>query len=204
MVLDKLRPYLKDFFENVAKVFATLGLTPNFLSVISLILAFVAGISFYYSRSDIDLLLVAVSLVILSGFLDAVDGALARYTGKAGPKGDFLDHVIDRYADVFLICGVFFGGYGSWEVGVVAITGILICSYLGTQAQAVNIGRYYGGIMGRADRLVLLVLFTMMNYAAPQEIYGMQLLGWLIVVFAITSHISAIQRFAHIWKELSS
>ncbi|MDY6958462.1 MAG: CDP-alcohol phosphatidyltransferase family protein, partial [Halobacteriota archaeon] len=105
MVLDKLRPYLKDFFESIAKGFASLGLTPNFLSVISLLLAIVAGISFYYSQSDIDLLLVAVLMVIMSGFLDAIDGALARYTGKAGPKGDFLDHVIDRYADVFLICG---------------------------------------------------------------------------------------------------
>jgi len=204
MVLDQLRPHLEDFFERIAKVFASVGLTPNALSVISLLLAAVAGVSFYYSRDNPPLLLVAGSMVMLSGFLDAVDGALARYIGKAGPKGDFLDHVIDRYADVFLICGVFFGGYGMWEVGVAAITGVLICSYLGTQAQAVNIGRYYGGIMGRADRLMLLVLFAIMNYITPHEIYGLQFLGWLMVIFAITSHISAIQRFSHIWRELSN
>lgn len=203
MALDSFRPYLRNFFENIAKGFAFVGLTANALSIISLMLAVIAGFSFYYSQSNLDMLLLAGSMVFLSGFLDAIDGALARYTKKAGPKGDFLDHVVDRYADIFLICGIFFGKYAPWEIGVVAITGVLICSYLGTQAQAVQLGRYYGGILGRADRLVLLIIFSFLNYAAPTEIYGLQLLGWLLVVFAITSHISAIQRFTHIWKKLS-
>lgn len=203
MPLESLRPYLKGLFESIAKIFAFLGLTPNTLTTISLVLAAVSGVSFYLSQNNIDWLLLAGSMVLISGFLDAIDGALARYTGKAGPKGDFLDHVIDRYADTFLICGIFFGGYVRWEIGVVAITGVLLCSYLGTQAQAVQIGRYYGGILGRADRLVLLIIFTFLNYVAPGEIYGLQLLGWLLIIFAVTSHISAIQRFAHIWKKLS-
>ncbi|MDY6965159.1 MAG: CDP-alcohol phosphatidyltransferase family protein [Halobacteriota archaeon] len=203
MALDSLRPYLKDFLESIAKAFAFVGLTPNTLSTISLVMAAIGGVSFYYSRDNHDLLLLAGLMVFLSGFLDAIDGALARYTKKAGLKGDFLDHVIDRYADVFFICGIFFGAYAPWEIGVVAITGVLICSYLGTQAQAVNIGRYYGGILGRADRLVLLILFTFLNYVAPGEVYGLPLLGWLLVIFAITSHISAIQRFVYIWRKLS-
>ena len=203
MPLDSLRPYLKDLFVSIAKAFAFVGLTPNTLSVISLVLAAVSGFSFYLSQNNPNWLLLAGLMVLLSGFLDAIDGALARYTGKAGPKGDFLDHVVDRYADTFLICGIFFGGYVRWEIGVVAITGVLLCSYLGTQAQAVQLGRYYGGILGRADRLVLMIIFSFLNYAAPAQIYGLQLLGWLLVIFAVTSHISAIQRFAYIWNELS-
>ena len=39
-----------------------------------------------------------------------------------------------------------------WQIGVFALTGVLMSSYLGTQAQAVGVGRYYGGILGRADR----------------------------------------------------
>jgi len=203
MPLDSLRPYLKDLFVSIAKAFAFVGLTPNTLSVISLVLAAVSGFSFYLSQDNLDWLLLAGLMVLLSGFLDAIDGALARYTGKAGPKGDFLDHVVDRYADTFLICGIFFGGYVRWEIGVIAITGVLLCSYLGTQAQAVQLGRYYGGILGRADRLVLMIIFSFLNYAAPTKIYGLQLLGWLIVIFAVTSHISAIQRFVYIWNKLS-
>ncbi len=42
----------------------------------------------------------------------------------------------------------------SWQIGVFALTGVLMASYLGTQAQAVGVGRYYGGLLGRSDRSV--------------------------------------------------
>lgn len=49
-------------------------------------------------------------MVFLNAASDAMDGALARRIGTADLRGDFLDHVIDRYADIFIVCGIFFGG----------------------------------------------------------------------------------------------
>lgn len=144
----------------------------------------------------------ALVSVILNSFTDAVDGVMARKMDMQSDRGDFLDHVIDRYADTFIICGIFFAGYTNWMIGVAAITGVLITSYMGTQAQAVGGKRHYGGIMGRADRLTLIILVSAGNLAYPKEIFHMQLLGWLIVVFAIASHLTALQRFVHIWGEI--
>jgi len=142
-------------------------------------------------------------MVALNSLLDAMDGIMARYLSVASAKGDFLDHVIDRYADVFIICGIFFGGYVDWMIGVVAIVGVQITSYLGTQAQALNLGRYYGGIIGRADRLILIMLASLIYVISPVQVYGLSSLGWVIVIIAIGSHITAFQRIAHIWKQLS-
>ena len=80
---------------------------------------------------------------------------LARKSGSVSKYGDFLDHVIDRYADVFIIGGACLGGFVDPTIGIIILTGVLLASYLGTQAQAVGIGRVYGGIMGRADRMVI-------------------------------------------------
>ena len=193
-----------DFILNPSAAFLIrIGLTPNIVSVLSMAFAIIAGICYYFSYlcpiNKLIYLMLALVFVILNSFSDAVDGVMARQNGMQSNKGDFLDHVIDRYADTIIICGIFFAGYVHWMIGVVAITGVLITSYIGTQAQAVGIERDYGGIMGRADRLFFIFIANIVNIIYPHEIYGLQALGLVIVIIAITSHITAIQRFFHIW-----
>jgi len=201
LTLDSLRPQAEKLMAPLVEALERVGATPDMLSIASLISAVLAGIFFYYSFGKMFLFLAAV-MVFLNAFFDTADGALATRIG-ATKRGDFLDHVLDRYSDIFIICGIFFGGYAPWQVGVVAITGVLLTSYMGTQAQALDIGRYYGGILGRADRLVILFLAAIANVVYVNEIYGMPILGWMLVVVAITSHLTAIQRFTYIWRALS-
>jgi Phosphatidylglycerophosphate synthase len=141
-------------------------------------------------------------MVIFNAVFDALDGALARDMGIAGVRGDFLDHVIDRYADIFIITGIFAGGAAPWPIGVFALTGVLMSSYLGTQAQAVGVGRFYGGVLGRADRLVLIIIAGVLTVLIPGEVYGLNYLGWLLVIFGILGHYTAFQRFAHVWRQI--
>ncbi|MDI6859665.1 MAG: CDP-alcohol phosphatidyltransferase family protein [Methanocellales archaeon] len=199
MTLDSFRPYVREMIDSIASLLEKLGVDPNSLSVASFVFAVLAGVFFYFR-----FLLLAGLMIFLNASSDAMDGALARHIGTADLRGDFLDHVIDRYADIFIICGIFFGGYAPWQIGVAAITGVLLTSYLGTQAQAVHVGRYYGGILGRADRLVVILVATIANFAYPLEVYWLPILGWMLLAIAITSHFTAIQRFVYIWQELSN
>lgn len=199
MTLDSFRPFFRGIIDPMASALDDWGAHPNYLSVASFFFAALAGVSFYFG-----FLLLAALMVFLNAVSDVMDGALARHIGTADLRGDFLDHVIDRYADIFIVCGIFFGGYAHWQIGVAAITGILLTSYLGTQAQAVNIGRYYGGILGRADRLVVIFIATIANFVYSDNIYWLPILGWMLFLVAITSHFTAIQRFICIWNELSS
>jgi Phosphatidylglycerophosphate synthase len=216
MAINSLRPYFAEkIVDPIAKIFIKIGISPNTLSIVSFIFSILAGV-FYYVAGDsyfeltapYYFLLVAAVCVLINSGLDALDGAVARLRGIAGKKGDFLDHVIDRYADVFIVSGIIFGGFCPWWVGIIALAGVLLTSYLGTQAQAMDIGRYYGGIMGRADRLVIILIasFADFGYIALNDIaaayWGFSFLGWAMIIIAVGSHITAFQRIYHIWKAL--
>ncbi|AKB26498.1 CDP-diacylglycerol--glycerol-3-phosphate 3-phosphatidyltransferase [Methanosarcina sp. MTP4] len=202
MTFDALRPFASKVIEPLADLFIRKGISPDVVSIASLICAFIAGLCFYYSPAARGLVLLAGIFVVLNSVLDALDGAVARKSNKATARGDFLDHVIDRYSDVFIICSIFFAGYVPWQIGVAAIVGVLLTSYLGTQAQALSLGRYYGGIMGRADRLVVIILSAFVNFAYPATIAGFSILGWAVTLIALTSHITAFQRIHYIWNRL--
>lgn len=202
MTFNTLRPFASKAIDPLAEFFVKYEVSPDSVSIASLICAFFAGLSFYYSPASRDFILLAGILVVLNSIFDALDGVIARKSNRATPRGDFLDHVIDRYSDVFIICSIFFADYVSWQIGVAAIVGVLLTSYLGTQAQALNLGRYYGGVMGRADRLVVIILAAFGNFFFPMSIVGFSILGWAILLIAITSHITAVQRILYIWENL--
>jgi len=207
MAIDSL---LRSFVNNcwlarkIAGVIATVGISPNSLSLLSLFSAAIAGLLFAIAglKGLHPLLLFAGILVTVNAILDTFDGVLAREAGIASKKGDFLDHVIDRYADMFILCGIIFGGYVSWEIGLIAIIGILLTSYMGTQAQAVGLGRIYGGMVGRADRLLLIIAATILTWLYPYHALGFSFLGWCMLILAVLSNITALQRFFYAWRRL--
>jgi archaetidylinositol phosphate synthase len=197
MTLDQFRPQVQGIIQPMVGLMRRIGVTPNGLTIASFFVSALAGIAFYAGG-----VVLGVAMVIFNAVFDALDGALARDMGIAGVRGDFLDHVIDRYADIFIITGIFAGGAAPWPIGVFALTGVLMSSYLGTQAQAVGVGRFYGGVLGRADRLVLIIIAGVLTVLIPGEVYGLNYLGWLLVIFGILGHYTAFQRFAHVWRQI--
>jgi hypothetical protein len=109
--------------------------------------------------------------------------------------------VLDRYADVVIVVGLA-GGVGQYALGFAAVTGVLMTSYLGTQAQAVGLDRVYGGLGGRADRLALVGLVAVLAPAVGR-FAGLTVVGWLLVALAIVGHLTALQRFYHAMRALS-
>ncbi|MBP3385763.1 MAG: CDP-alcohol phosphatidyltransferase family protein, partial [Candidatus Methanomethylophilaceae archaeon] len=172
MVLDGQRARADFALTPVAK--KMINVNPNLVSWMGLILAAVCGILFFFSaREGMDyLLLVGAVTVLVSGYFDALDGKIAKLAGKAGRKGDYLDHVFDRYADVFMIGGVAVSAWCDPYLGMLALIGVLLTSYMGTQAQAIGAPRLYAGLLGRADRVVLSTLFPIIQYVMTLIGYG--------------------------------
>lgn len=183
--------------DPVVHVAIRLGLTPNFFTIAAFTASAAAGVLFYF-RMEV----LAIIAVLANAVCDALDGAVAREMKIQSLRGDFLDHAVDRYADIFIITGIFAGGLVCWQIGVLALTGVLMSSYLGTQAQAVGVGRYYGGVLGRADRLVLIIIVGTVNIFMPGGIFGVSLLTYLLLCFGIFGHITALQRFAYVWAKV--
>jgi len=177
------------------------GLTPNAVSVLALLTAIGAGLSFYGAREMQLLYLVGAILVFLNGVLDLLDGGLARELEIESSAGDLLDHVLDRYADVIIIAGLA-AGVDQYALGLAAVTGVLLTSYLGTQAQAVGLDRVYGGLLGRADRLALVGIVTTVAAFVDATALELTAVGWLLVVFAVVGHFTALQRFYYAMRAL--
>jgi archaetidylinositol phosphate synthase len=202
MTLDRFRSVADRVIVPFVAGAARVGLTPNAVSTLAFVVAAVAGGAFYLAGEMPMLYLVGAFLVFLNGLLDLLDGALARELGTASKAGDLLDHVLDRYADIVIIVGLA-GGVGNWALGIAAVTGVLMTSYLGTQAQAVGIDRVYGGLLGRADRLVLVGLVALVAPFVTATLGPFTVVGWLLVVFAVVGHLTAIQRFYYSMRSLS-
>ncbi|WP_232702174.1 CDP-alcohol phosphatidyltransferase family protein [Halobacterium wangiae] len=198
MTLDRFRPVADRALRPWVRGAKAVGATPNAISVVAFALAVGAGAAFYVATP----LAYAVGalLVFLNGWLDLLDGALARDLGTDSLAGDLLDHVLDRYADVIVVAGLA-AGIGRYDLGLAAVTGVLLTSYLGTQAQAVGLDRVYGGLLGRADRLALVGFVGGLTVFVP-TVAGFTLVAWLLGLFAVVGHLTAVQRFVSAWRQL--
>lgn len=208
MVLDGQRGRVDFALAPVAR--KLINVNPNMISWVGLILAFVSGLLLYMSFDNAGLLLVGAVVVIVSGYFDALDGKVAKLAGKASRKGDYLDHVFDRYADVFMIGGVAISSWCNPYLGMLALVGVLLTSYMGTQAQAIGAPRLYSGLLGRADRVVLSTLFPIIQFVMicighPTLDIGGYSIYWLEIMmiwFAVVGNVTAIQRGIITWKNL--
>ena len=213
MVLDGQRAKADFALTPVAK--RLINVNPNTISWIGLILAFTSGLLFYLSgtKGEWDWMLILGAVVVLaSGYFDALDGKVAKLAGKASRKGDYLDHVFDRYADMFMIGGVAISAWCNPYIGMLALVGVLLTSYMGTQAQAVGAPRLYAGLLGRADRVVLSTLFPIIQFIwlwlgyGEFDIFGYITLNWLEIMmlwFAVVGNLTAIQRVIVTWRNMS-
>ncbi|MFW6018482.1 MAG: CDP-alcohol phosphatidyltransferase family protein [Halapricum sp.] len=201
MTLDRYRSLADRVIEPFVTAAARLGLTPNGVSILAIVVAAAAAVAFYLGGDAPLFYGIGAGLVFVNGGLDLIDGALARRLDAASEAGDLLDHVLDRYADILIIAGLA-AGIGRYDVGLAAVTGVLMTSYLGTQAQAVGLDRVYGGLLGRADRLVLIGVVGALAVVITDPIRGFTVVGWLLIVFAVVGHFTALQRFYYAMKDL--
>ena len=201
MVLENQRKNIDPMLSGISKHFSKVN--PDVFTWTSVVFAFIAGLFFFFSSPGTELfnfyLYFAALFVFLNGLFDAMDGKIAKLANKVSLRGDFLDHALDRYADVFMVGGLALSAWCDLRIGFLAIVGMLLTSYMGTQAQAVGYKRDYSGLLGRADRLVLLMITPLIQHILLiydfQLPFGFNLLEWVLIYFAVLGNITAIQRF---------
>lgn len=201
MILDKKRDSVDPWLTTIAQHLS--GIPADVFTWIALLCAIISGVFFYFSSPQHELmnyfLFIASFFVFLNGFFDAVDGKIAKITNTASARGDFLDHALDRYADVFMIGGLALSTWCRPSIGILALIGVLLTSYMGTQAQAIGYRRDYSGLLGRADRLVLLMVVPIIQHIIlrfPINLpWETTILEIVLLYFAVMGNITALQRF---------
>jgi archaetidylinositol phosphate synthase len=174
--------------------------------VFSLLCAAAAGVLFYFSFTEISFLILCTIFIIGNGFLDALDGKVARVQKISSRLGDFLDHCLDRYSDVLIVGGIALSEWCDTRIGLVAVVGMLLTSYMGTQAQAVGYGRKYEGFLSRVDRLVILIVAPVIQFIFMETgfvlLFERFFLEWVMVYFAVVGNATALQRFFSVFQGL--
>jgi archaetidylinositol phosphate synthase len=193
-VLTKLKQRAQLWFTSEAKILHNLGLTPNQVSIFGIILAVLSALTYWQWKLNSLLLILASLLMLASGFLDALDGALARLYGEATNFGGFFDSLLDRYADAVIICGIILGGLTEVTWGLAALMGSLLVSYARARAEAAGVKMESVGLTERAERLILLALASFLSFV------WLDALCWGVLILAILTNLTVIQRAIYFRK----
>ncbi|MFX1510426.1 MAG: archaetidylinositol phosphate synthase [Promethearchaeota archaeon] len=206
MVIGRIKEQFKRVFAPIARVVAKSKVPPNALTLLGPVVATIAAWMYFQQQ-----LALALLLLLLSGFVDALDGAVARATGKTSPFGGVLDSICDRYSDAIVLFGIILGGWVSTIWGIIAIIGSLLVSYARARAEAAGVTQLGIGLAERPERLIIIMVVTLLQYLTilgilftPPLFYGID--NWIaygIILVAILAHITVIQRTIAAYRALS-
>jgi CDP-diacylglycerol--glycerol-3-phosphate 3-phosphatidyltransferase len=174
---------------KIVDAVAATGINPNVLTFFGMLVNFWAAVNF-----AIGLFFWGASLIFLAGFLDMLDGQVARREKRVTAFGGFLDSTLDRYSDMALYMGllVFYARHGRTSyvlLAAAATAGSVMVSYARARAECL-IPLCKVGFMERPERVVLLVLGGAFDRMAPAL--------WVI---AVVSTITVIHRIVYTWQE---
>jgi len=192
-MLNRLRPQVKFLLDPIAK---KIRINPNILTVLGLLISLISAYMFATGN-----LLMGGLLIALSGFVDMLDGAVARNNFQTTKFGGLLDSTADRFADAFILIGIIYGGYVNWIYGILALHASLTVSYVRARAESEGI-KCNVGIAERAERLVIIMIGAFLSYFTNIELFNMNLLGIAVVVIMILGYVTVIQRVYYSWKNL--
>lgn len=197
-MLTKLKQKIQQILTKEAETAHKIGLTPNTVSAIGIILAFLSAIAYAMWQNNPTYLLLATLLLLASGFCDALDGVIARLYQQTTIFGGFLDSLLDRYADAAVYVGIIMGGLCNALWGIIALIGSLLVSYSRARAEAAGIKMETIGLAERAERLLIIAIATLTAYFWQLT----TIINASIILLAILTNLTVIQRSVYTYKKL--
>ena len=196
--------------EPIAEICKKAGLSPNTITILSIIAGCICSVSYIFHFFFIGSL-----FLFASAILDLIDGSVARMTGRETPFGAVFDWIADKYVDTVVLLGLGLSGIPIisgflkvspvWDFGVVAIA--IIGSMMNTFIKPVTyaeIGfteRKEGkiddplegiGFFGRPETVLVLVLGGLTGFI------------WIsVLIIAICTNLSALQRITYLYRRYS-
>jgi CDP-diacylglycerol--glycerol-3-phosphate 3-phosphatidyltransferase len=169
------------------------GMTADRLTATGLVMAVACAVAIGNGA-----LRAGVLLLLLTALPDALDGAVAKASGTASPRGAFFDSVADRVSDALLLGGVAWyltssrGGHaGMLPLAVLAAS--MLISYERAKAEALGYDAR-GGLMERAERTVALGFGLLFDSLLVPVL-------WIMLVLTL---VTAGQRFVKVWRQASN
>ncbi len=168
-------------------------ISPNAITWLGFLLSLGAGILIVRGQ-----LFAAGWVVLLAGFWDILDGALARYTNKQTRFGGILDSTLDRLSEGVILLAILTLYAGKAPplhiilIGAVLL-GSLLVSYIRARAETEGL-ECEVGLFTRAERVIVLALGLLLSQLANALVIALAVLG--VLSFATVG-----QRLFHVWQQ---
>lgn len=130
MIDSHLRRYVQPIFDIAALGLASLGVSPNFLTLVGFGLGIGVSVCFFARLNDLALI-----LLWGSGLFDILDGSVARKAARKSDFGGLLDIICDRLMECAFIFTVAFT-YESARLSSV----LLLCSIVFSFSVFLSVG----------------------------------------------------------------
>jgi CDP-diacylglycerol--glycerol-3-phosphate 3-phosphatidyltransferase len=196
-----VRDWLMWLISPLERLLVARKVSPDFFNYFGGVMGLVAGIA--YASDSVE---VGGWFILLGGLADIIDGRIARAQGIASNYGEFLDSMLDRFAEMFAFIGLaLYFGPTPWAMVATVLTlgASMMVSYARAKGGEVGVD-CRGGIMQRAERLVLLAVASLLDGVVTSAFGwrpGMLLLGAISVIGA-GSLATAVYRTAYIARIL--
>jgi CDP-diacylglycerol--glycerol-3-phosphate 3-phosphatidyltransferase len=176
--------------DGVVGRLAAAGVSADAVTVSAIPLAVVGGACLLVSPVAPLLLLIVPIAAGLRLATNLVDGALARATGRTHARGELLNEVCDRIADLVLLGPVAFLPGAQRETVLLGLTGAVLASFVGVASRAAGGARLYRGILSKPGRMALLAVFSVAALVLGPAAWGpfgpILLLGAVLTVIERT------------------
>jgi len=185
---DLLRKRFGGTLEPIARLVGRTGVSPNAVTLTGVVLNL--GVAWILAQGHMR---IGGLLVPLVSLFDALDGTLARLTGKRSRFGAFLDSTMDRFSEAIVYLGllVFYTRLGAGReilLIYVTIVGSLMVSYARARAEGLGLDCKVG-LLTRLERTVVLTVALILDQV-PTALW----------VLAILTNFTALQRMYHVWR----
>ena len=194
MLVSQLKSVVTRILRPLAWFFIRIGFRPDWLTLFGLLLNIVATGAFALGH-----LRWGAAIMMLAGLCDILDGQVAREGRSETKFGALLDSTTDRYSEIFLYFGLaaYLVRDGEWLASGIlffALAGSLMVSYV--RARAEGLGEDCKvGFMQRPERLVALAIGGLVGHEG---------LVFVLVVLAVTTNYTVIERLAYIRNKLNA
>jgi CDP-diacylglycerol--glycerol-3-phosphate 3-phosphatidyltransferase len=191
---EHLRRWFRCRIAGLADTALRKGLTADNATLLQLAMSIVCGLSYASGW-----MFTAGWILIASGTLDVLDGEMARRGRRDGPRGAFLDSVVDRYGESAVFAGLVMYYRDDWVLWAVlaAWAGGFLVSYMRARAESLGID-CRAGLLQRPERFVILGGASMVSVVAMHLTCTLEgrhgLVTAAICVVAVLANLTALQR----------
>jgi archaetidylinositol phosphate synthase len=168
------------------KIIARTGLTPNQLTILSLIPAFISCYYYYHGKAILGVVFLCVTLLF-----DVFDGSVARVLNKKTNFGAVLDASIDRDCEIIVLFGILLGGLAESWIVYFCFSGMIMASYVRARIESKGVSAMSVGLMERFQKMTLIIAGSVFMIA-----YG-ESLNIALFVVGLLSHITSAQRLLY-------